>query len=532
MAMEALLMHTEAAGPHLQERLRKEARTSGLRDFVTPSLEAVERRRLQLWAVAIVILVGLTGATSTFALWPDLVRPPWITPRVFGLVALMLTIGFGAYAMEKERALRRLTALLMDERVLTAALSNRLKEVSALMAAGRAVNSVLALQDVLDIILGSALELLHGDQASIMLVDGPGYLRVVCAKGSGPVEGMRVALGVGIAGQVAVTREPRLIVGPSDPGLYGAAIDREVIPNSAMCVPLIHRDELLGVLNIASFGDRMFSEYDLRAVTLFAEHAAVSIANGRLFDAESRRVAELVELNQMKSDFVAAVSHELRTPLTSILGSVLTMRSLDLGEAQREEFLDMIERQGKRLLRLIEEILTTAQLDAEPSAKLEVAELDLSGLVRTVATDMGLGPDRLVVEAPRSCVVLGNADLFHQVLFNLIDNAIKHGAPPVRVRLEAADDAVMLSVIDAGPGVPRKERERIFDRFTRLEPSGRSPGIGLGLAIVRQLVEACGGSVWVEDGPGGGAAFRVQIPVGVPVGAGGSTGVLHPGGVR
>jgi two-component system sensor histidine kinase KdpD len=523
-------MDVQGAGPQLEEQVRREARTSGLHDFVTPSLEAVERRRLQLWAVAIVILAGLTAATSTLALWPDLPRPaPWINPRVLGLIALLVTVGFGAYAVEKERALGRLTALLMDERVLTAALSNRLKEVSALMAAGRAVNSVLALQDVLDIILGSALELLHGDQASIMLVDGPRHLRVVCSRGNGHAEGARVALGTGISGQVALSRHPRLIVGPSEPHQYA----RDIAPNSAMCVPLIHRDELLGVLNVASLGDRMFSEYDLRAVTLFAEHAAVSIANGRLFDAESRRVAELVELNRMKSDFVAAVSHELRTPLTSILGSARTMRSLDLGESQRDEFLDMIERQGNRLLRLIEEILTTAHLDARPSARLERVEFELPELVRTVASDLALGPDRLIVDVPRSCPVLGNADLFHQILLNLIDNATKHGAPPVRVHLEEGQDAVMLSVIDAGPGIPRKERERIFDRFTRLEWNGHSPGIGLGLAIVRQLVEACGGRVWVEDAPGGGAAFRVQIPVDVPVGAMGGDGMLlQRGGPR
>ena len=97
------------------------------------------------------------------------------------------------------------------------------------------------------------------------------------------------------------------------------------------------------------------------------------------------------------------------------------------------------------------------------------------------------------------------------MLTNLIENAHKYGADPVRVEVQVADDQVVLSVIDAGPGVPPEERERIFERFYRSDPNGTKPGMGLGLSIVRGLVESCGGTVWVEDAPGGGAAFRVAL---------------------
>src|SRR4051794_5054273 len=162
--------------PAVRQELAREARVVGLRDFSTPSLEAVERRRWQLWTVAFVVMAALStglvlmassGATPQVALFKHL-------PVRIGLV--LLTGAFSLYVLEKEIHLRRLTRLLLDERVLTAALSNRLKELAALMTVGKAVNSVLEIKQVLDIILSSALELLGAEGGSIMLLEHPGEL--------------------------------------------------------------------------------------------------------------------------------------------------------------------------------------------------------------------------------------------------------------------------------------------------------------------------------------------------------------------
>src|SRR5438874_1064180 len=203
--------------PYRQE-LAREAKVVGLRDFSTPSLEAVERRRWQLWVVAIIVMGSLaaglvlmasSGATSV-GLFKHL-------PVRICLVAL--TMGFALYVLEKEVHLRRLTRMLLDERVLTAALSNRLKELAALVTVGRAVNSVLNLTQVLDIILSSALELLGADGGSIMLLENPDELRAVCVRGTVHAEGARVRLGESIAGYGAPQREPLLIAGPARRGL-------------------------------------------------------------------------------------------------------------------------------------------------------------------------------------------------------------------------------------------------------------------------------------------------------------------------
>jgi len=492
-----------------RERIEREARVSGLRDFRTPSLESVERRRKELWTALLVLFLVVAAAMVVISALPSLGRGSSLfSPQVLRVSLLVLAIAFGAYAVEKEHHLQRLSRMLVDERVLTAALSNRLKEISALMTAGQAINSVLELGDVLDIILSSALDLLEGHDGSIMLLEDGAELVAVCVQGNEAARGARVPVGEGIAGRVAVTREPLLVSGTPDPKEFPRVVPRAVPVHSSMCVPLINREEILGVLNVNAAADREFTEYDLRALTLFAEHAAISIANARLYEQERTRVSELLEVNQMKSDFVATVSHELRTPLTSILGGVVTLRRLDMAAEHRAGLLDVIERQGNRLLRLIEQLLTAARLEHEGETSFQ-DRVDVSALVRAVARDFDGSGRPVQFHVPATCFVLGNSDAIQQVLINLLDNAHKYGAPPVRVTLEPGPTHTVLSVLDAGEGVPRHDRERIFEGFTRLDANGHSPGIGLGLSIVRRLVTACGGTVRVEDSPEKGAAFRV-----------------------
>src|SRR4051812_13500295 len=266
-----------------RNELAREAKVVGLRNFSTPSLEAVERRRWQLWMVAIVVMAalaaGLVLMASSGADSPGLFKH---LPVRVGLV--LLTMGFALYVLEKEVHLRRLTRLLLDERVLTAALSNRLKELAALVTVGKAVNSVLDIRQVLEIILSSALELLSADGGSIMLMEEPDELRAVCVRGHLAAEGANVRLGEGIAGYVAQEREPLLIAGQASKERFKNLVMQEPPVESALSVPLINRGEVLGVLNVHGETGRTFTEYDLRALGLFAEHAAVSIANARMYE--------------------------------------------------------------------------------------------------------------------------------------------------------------------------------------------------------------------------------------------------------
>jgi putative methionine-R-sulfoxide reductase with GAF domain len=280
------------------DRLRREAKVAGLRDFRTPSLEAVERRRLRLWLLTTIVLVGVaagvlavvrTSSSSSHLLSEPLLR----------LAVFVLALAFCVYAIEKEFRLGRTTRLLTDERVLTAALTNRLHEASLLLDAGRAMNSVLDLPELLQTVLRSACELLDANGGSVMLVDGD-ELVTLCVRGREEAVGARLRLGEGVAGHVALRREPVLIDGYVDPKEFPGLADREPYVESAMSLPLIHRGEVVGVLNVNAAAGRAFTEYDLRAVAVFAEQAATAVANARLYEAERAHVAELIELRHRR----------------------------------------------------------------------------------------------------------------------------------------------------------------------------------------------------------------------------------------
>ena len=482
-----------APAPSRDGDLRQEARLVGLRGFATPTLEDVERRRLQLWLVTVLILVGACAAVALTADHPYVLRA--------GVAAL--AVAFTGYTVEKELHLRRLTRMLVDERVLSAGLNNRLQELTALLEAGKAINSVLELRSVLDIILGSATQLLEARGGSIMLLENATRLRVLCVKGNDAADGATAELDQGIAGRVASSGEAVVVNGH-----IGGRVDPV---DSAMCVPLCHRGELLGVLNVNAGPSRSYSEYDLRALGLFAEHAASAIANARLYETERRHVVELMELERQKSEFLAAVSHDLRTPLTTMVGCTKTLQREGLTEEHRIELATMVDRQAERLRTMIEDLLTAARLEAEQPPRPE--PVALRPLLRELADECAVTGRVVEVDMVCEVSVRATADGLRRIFANLVDNAFKYGAPPVRITVEERNDGrrILISVLDHGCGIPSVHRERVFDRFCRLDASRHTTGIGLGLPIVQGLVAACGGTVWVDAHPGGGAALRVLL---------------------
>ena len=196
------------------------------------------------------------------------------------------TSPFCVYAIEKELHLHHLARLLTDQRVLTTALTNRLHEMSLLLEAGKAMNSVLELPAVPETILRSAMDLLSGESGSIMLLETSDDLVAVLARENDVAVGMRVRVGSGIAGRVAATREALLIEGQADPSQFPGLTPREQAVVSALSVPLVSRDKLFGVLNVNASSDRRYTVYDLQAASLFAEQAAGAIANARLYETE------------------------------------------------------------------------------------------------------------------------------------------------------------------------------------------------------------------------------------------------------
>ena len=494
----------------INQRIKREARVAGISRRKAPSIEVIEQRRMQLWVLTVLVVIALAAA-SALASWAgpesSLGSGQWILRSAVAL----LGVGFVAYAVEKELHLHRLLRLLTDERVLNAAYSQSLDMNRALSAAGKALNSALELDEVLGAILASASQLLGARSGSVMLLEDDAYLRVVAVRGGHLFRDARVRVGESVAGRVAETRAPLLVNGDAvDLGLRDGS-KRGGEDGSAMSVPLVNRGQLLGVLNVRAPGSVQFDDYDLQTLSLFAEPVAAAIAKAGLYAAEKAHVAELVESDRMKSQFVASVSHELRTPITSIRGAVAATRLVN-DAAQRNELLDVIERQSVRLQGMVEEILASARMERESNdSPVMLRKVDLAALVRLAALDAQLAGRPVTVEAPAVCEVRADSEGLRRVVGNLIENAHKYGSVPITVTLECDAEHVMLSVLDSGPGVPAEERSRIFERFYRTDPNGVQPGLGLGLSIVRGVVESSGGSVYVEDAPGGGAAFRVVL---------------------
>ncbi len=230
--------------------------------------------------------------------------------------------------------------------------------------------------------------------------------------------------------------------------------------------------------------------------------------------------------NKAKSEFLANMSHELRTPLNAILGfSQLMRKDQSLNTCQREN-LDIINNSGDHLLKLINDVLEIAKIEAG-KLKLKVATFDLHKLVREVSDMMSLRAQQkgLQLELDQSSafprLIKGDEARLRQILVNLVSNAVKftdQGSVTIRLRSRHnAHHHLLIEIEDTGPGIRKKDQHRLFNPFEQLSAGSASQGgTGLGLAIVHQFVQLMAGNVSVESKPGQGSLFRVDLPLNEP----------------
>lgn len=234
--------------------------------------------------------------------------------------------------------------------------------------------------------------------------------------------------------------------------------------------------------------------------------AELSTLNDRLADTNIALAAS----NRTKDAFLASVSHELRTPLTVISGFVEAMRRLPPGAADREAFIEPIERNVRRLDALVSDLLTLTSLDVHAVTAFR-RPVDLAQVLPELpATLAGVRTTVAVSVEPGSVVEVDPRHL-ERILVNLLVNAERHGQPPLSLSATGADDThVEVRVRDHGHGIPTEELDRLFQRFTRGDDRDNVPGTGLGLSIVRELAELNGGTVTYEAGDPG-ACFVLRL---------------------
>jgi signal transduction histidine kinase len=230
----------------------------------------------------------------------------------------------------------------------------------------------------------------------------------------------------------------------------------------------------------------------------------------------------LRELDRLKDEFLSLVSHELRTPLTSIRGYLELVLDEEAGElsAEQRRFLDAVERNSSRLLRLVGDLLFVAQADAGRLG-LEHEKVDVADLVADCVEGARPTAHEKAVELTLSALpvpaLVGDRLRLHQVLDNLVSNALKFTPEggSVNVRTFSSGDHVIVEVADTGIGIPVADQPRLFERFFRSSAATDQaiPGTGLGLAIVKAIVEAHGGRITVMSAEGHGTTFRVELPL-------------------
>ena len=230
---------------------------------------------------------------------------------------------------------------------------------------------------------------------------------------------------------------------------------------------------------------------------------------------------ELKKLDELKSEFVSMVSHELRAPLTNINGSIelLLEGTTPCYDPEHRELLQIVSEQSQRLTRLVKGILNVSRIEAGQLV-LQPQAFNILGLVEKVIDVWETREVANRFERPRTVnlpSVWADRDRTEEILFNLIDNAIKYSPEGAAIRVEAESNGrfVAISVSDRGIGIPEDEIDRIFEKFHRVDRKDamESYGHGLGLYICRRLVEAQGGQIWVESVVGEGSTFRFSLPL-------------------
>ncbi len=332
--------------------------------------------------------------------------------------------------------------------------------------------------------------------------------------------------GEGIVRSDDITKDPNY--GKSAP--YHGMPAGHLPVRSYLAVSVVSRSgEVVGGLFFGHAEPGVFTEEDERIVSGVANLAAIAMDNARLFEASQREKAAATEArqraeeaNRAKDEFLAMVSHELRTPLNSMLGWLRLLRSGRLDEASFERGLETVERNTVSQAQLIEDLLDVSRI-ITGKLRLTVEPVDLQPVIQAAIESVRLAAEARGVRLQtvldsNAGLVSGDRERLQQVVWNLLSNAIKFTPRNGRVRVELrrVHSSVEVAVVDTGQGIPPELLTNVFDRFWQADASitRKHGGLGLGLAIVRHLVELHGGTVHAESqGDGHGATFVVRLPL-------------------
>ena len=403
--------------------------------------------------------------------------------------------------------------------------------LSALHQLALDVSSELALDRLLEAVVRRTLDLLDRDSADLYLYDPAGdCLRCLVSISEWPaVTGVTLRPGQGLNGRVFATGQPIVLDDYwSWAGAEPAFSPEPVGPVAS--VPLVWKGQVLGVLEASGRkGGRPFSDAEVNAMSLLATQAAIAIQNARLYDAARQRAQELsIALNQQreidrwKAEFIQNVSHELRTPLTLIQGYAEMLNDGELGNLSQEQRkpITIITNQAQVLQALVADMLAILRVEAQA---MHPEPTSLATLIQAAVDDFQVlvSQSGLTLETdvqPNAPMVSADQRQLRKVVDNLLANAVKFTPAGGRLtmRVYPHQGGACVQVSDTGIGIPPDQLDRVFERFYQVDGSIRRQyeGVGLGLALVHEVVEGHGGWIKAESEgiAGRGSTFTFWLP--------------------
>jgi signal transduction histidine kinase len=269
------------------------------------------------------------------------------------------------------------------------------------------------------------------------------------------------------------------------------------------------KGHLVGAITLSAAPQRTYTASDLELAEELARRAALSIDNARLY----RRAQEALHA---RDEFLSIAAHEIRGPLNSLHLAVQSMRQAKVPPEALPRLLEIVERQDRRISQFVDDLLDLGRIRAG-QFRLEYEEVNLGDVIHDVAARLGPELARsgslLTVSAQGQVVGQWDRSRLDQVVFNLVSNAIKFGlGKPIEISIGTRGGSAVFSVKDHGMGIEPEARERIFKPFERGVSVRHYGGLGLGLHIVKTIVDALDGSVSVTSEPGSGSTFMVELP--------------------
>jgi len=446
------------------------------------------------------------------------------------MARILKTSGSKSIPPKRRRVLRRTTDHL-DERLI---------QLQALHRISTLINSTFNLEEILKVLTDSMARDLDFDRTGVVFLDRNSQKPFQSAYASfTPVEFRLILEHYDSLLLPALDKEDIFIETADNPPPQWAHFLNLLSAMSVCLLPMRVKSRLIGfAIGVRNHRLMHLSDDQRRFFSMFVSQASTAIENARLYEALGQsnltleeKVQErtrdllqantrLLELDQIKSNFISMVSHELRTPLTAIKGFIVTLFHYDkeISEEKRHLYLGVLNEETDRLTRLITELLDISRIE---SGRIDIqwSTVVVPDLVQRVFETLSMKAAAVRFEKNFSVdfpEVFADSDKLEQVLINLIGNALKYSPSDSRVvvRGRRIDDEVEISIEDEGPGIPESEHEKIFDKFYRQdnEINRKSPGTGLGLPICRTLVNLHGGKIWVESQLGQGCKFKFTLP--------------------